>query len=1087
MNTASASGADAGMSVNSKDYWEFRFSRDWVRNEGPAQSRFFTRLAVEHMPEWLLRAIRAEGLTVCDWGCAQGDGTDLLRQLLRPSRTVGIDFATTAVRRARKAYPACEFRSDNVLAGEVVERFDILFSSNTLEHFHEPFDVLTSISALASRFLVLLLPFREYDRIDEHFATFDFSNVRLAFPGWNLVHADAFDARTEQPCYWAGEQILLVYATNEETVRLGLSLAQVTMATSAETEPVVERPATKAAPTLDQHTPLSPEVDAVSFVQSKPEPQLNRTWQALKSRGEEFLAAARQAKASVRRTRKKWKNRLLGRPDPAPKPSAPLKLTDQDRYVMERTAQSHYLAHYIAHGCDPARQDFFNRELLCRIEREDKVVLYPLSYPRELTQRPDHVIRHLAEHGYTCIMMAVDDKPPFVDEAGFRVFVTNLFPDTVKHFAGKRPIVYITYPFFSYLVEHIPRCVAMYDVLDDLSVFSLHCEQMRADHEALLARSDVALFSSNVLREANAATPTRKGFLVTNGVWLQDFRRNDVACHEPGFKKPAGKYVIGYHGAISELLDWVLLENILHDERIHLVLIGPVTRFAEDSESATDGDVQQRVLAHERVTHLPPVPYRSLVRYLAHFDAGIVPFVVNAKTNPVSPLKLFEYMAVGLPAFATPTRTLSEYSDVIHVADAAELPQKIARVIDGHEAARSQYQELLQRVDWGSQLAPVREELDQLIMGSSGSKASPRRVDIINVNFFDWDGLTLYKGGAERYVYDLACLFRDRGWEVRILQNANRPFERAFKGVPVVGVVTGSGSDFRGMSRKFREVCADADLVVASPLDLACELRDLSVIGINHGIYWDHKYKSLSNLNHGEYKNLFDALKLVKRCVCVDTNFINWVRTYDYALGHKLEYVPNYFDGSVFHSSPKDFTGELRILYPRRLYEARGVFIALKAFAYLLEKYRGIQLQLVGQANDDDGRVVSEFISRYPGRITWEERDMEQMHEVYANSHVVLIPTMYAEGTSLSCLEAMATNNAVIATNIGGLANLVVDGYNGYLIEPKVEALVEALESLLNDRQLIGEMAARGVQMAAVFERAKWISRWQEAISRFHG
>jgi len=36
-------------------------------------------------------------------------------------------------------------------------------------------------------------------------------------------------------------------------------------------------------------------------------------------------------------------------------------------------------------------------------------------------------------------------------------------------------------------------------------------------------------------------------------------------------------------------------------------------------------------------------------------------------------------------------------------------------------------------------------------------------LDIVNVNFFDWNGEIVYKGGAERYVCDLAVLLRSRG------------------------------------------------------------------------------------------------------------------------------------------------------------------------------------------------------------------------------------------------------------------------------------------------------------------------------------
>ncbi|WP_051618135.1 glycosyltransferase [Desulfofundulus thermocisternus] len=761
--------------------------------------------------------------------------------------------------------------------------------------------------------------------------------------------------------------------------------------------------------------------------------------------------------------------------------------TNQERYLMEQSAQSSYLKRYIESGFISHHFDYFHEHLATRIMLSTKVLVYPLSYPRELTQRPDHVIRYFAQNGYLCIIISIDNKDPFVQEISSGIYFTNMFAETISYLSGRKPVLYITYPFFSYIVEHLPNAVVVYDTLDDLSVFSLYCDAMKRDHESLLARSDVALFSSKALLDKNRSYVVNDSFLVSNGVWVDDFKLDPMDPEVPVFQKPEGAVLIGYHGAISELLDWELLERILQDRRIWLVFIGPLTRFDELS-SEVNVDAQQRVLSSDRVIHIPTVPYSELKYYLRLFDAGIIPFIVNDKTNSVLPLKLFEYMAMGLKVFATSTRTLSEYAEFITVADRTMLPTAISKWVDDmHDGGQKinstqNYDPILREVDWGSQLAPVLKKVDELLNDHRPRRRQARRVDIVNINFFDWDGITLYKGGAERYIFDLACLLKEMGWSPRIIQNANNPFEIDFRGIPVYGVQTGCGHDLRGMSRKYREVCRNTDLIIASPLDLACELGGLNVIGINHGIYWDHKYKTLSDFNLTEYRNVFDALRVVRTCVCVDTNFINWVRTYDYTLSEKLRYVPNYFDGGLFKPVDKDFTGKIRFLYPRRLYEARGIFITLKAFDYLFDKYKDIELHLVGQANLEDARIVSEFVAKYSGRVIWEEFDMDEMHKVYQKSHVVLIPTMYSEGTSLSCLEAMATRNAVIATNIGGLPNLVIDGFNGRLIEPKVESLVEAIETLLSDRRQIAEMAEKGVQLANVFEKERWIRHWRNII-----
>ncbi|UKI57385.1 MAG: glycosyltransferase [Clostridium sp.] len=76
---------------------------------------------------------------------------------------------------------------------------------------------------------------------------------------------------------------------------------------------------------------------------------------------------------------------------------------------------------------------------------------------------------------------------------------------------------------------------------------------------------------------------------------------------------------------------------------------------------------------------------------------------------------------------------------------------------------------------------------------------------------------------------------------------------------------------------------------------------------------------------------------------------------------------------------------------------------------------------------------------------------LKKMNEIYKKTDISLIPTIYSEGTSLSCLEAMATENIVISTRIGGLCDLIIDNYNGYLIEPTEEDLYNKLKYVLDN------------------------------------
>ena len=72
----------------------------------------------------------------------------------------------------------------------------------------------------------------------------------------------------------------------------------------------------------------------------------------------------------------------------------------------------------------------------------------------------------------------------------------------------------------------------------------------------------------------------------------------------------------------------------------------------------------------------------------------------------------------------------------------------------------------------------------------------------------------------------------------------------------------------------------------------------------------------------------------------------------------------------------------------------------------------------------------------------------------------------------------MSSGNAVIATRVGGLTDLVLSGYNGLLVEPYADAIYEAIRELITHPEKLRSMKENARRTAAVFSKEQWKSKW---------
>ena len=371
-------------------------------------------------------------------------------------------------------------------------------------------------------------------------------------------------------------------------------------------------------------------------------------------------------------------------------------------------------------------------------ERPTLIVLSHLRWDF-VFQRPQHLMTRAAREYHVIFVEEPiwgDGAAPGVERGGRDGGITVIQP-TLPHGTGEAeaqahqraildglvaaasgPVMLWYYtPMALPFSRHVAADLVVFDKMDELSAFDHAPPLLLALEQELLDRADVVFTGGASMQEA-AAHRHANIHCFPSSIDAAHF----AAARQGGLAEPADQAGIaepraGFFGVIDERFDAKLVgELAMLAPSLQLVMIGPVVKI----DPAT---LPQAANIH----WLGGKSYAELPAYLAGWQAGIMPFAINAATRFISPTKTPEFLAAGLPVVSTPIRdVVRPYGEagLVEIASTAEeMLTALMRVLGrprGPWLAKVDAQ--LAGGSWDATWAGMRGEMDEILDGDADAE-----------------------------------------------------------------------------------------------------------------------------------------------------------------------------------------------------------------------------------------------------------------------------------------------------------------------------------------------------------------------------
>jgi glycosyltransferase involved in cell wall biosynthesis len=221
--------------------------------------------------------------------------------------------------------------------------------------------------------------------------------------------------------------------------------------------------------------------------------------------------------------------------------------------------------------------------------------------------------------------------------------------------------------------DHIEADVCVYDCMDELSAFKNAPRELMQLERLLMQRADVVFTGGQSIYEAKRRLH-KSIHPFPSSIDVAHFHKARKPSADPADQHAIPHPRIGYFGVIDERLDTKLVAQAAAAmPDVQFIMLGPVVKISP-----------AELPKASNIHWLGSKSYSELPSYMAHWDAGWMPFALNEATRYISPTKTPEFLAAGLPVVSTAivdvVRTYGAMG-LVQIADAEDIEEKLREAL----------------------------------------------------------------------------------------------------------------------------------------------------------------------------------------------------------------------------------------------------------------------------------------------------------------------------------------------------------------------------------------------------------------------